>query len=68
MDTFEVFGIIIISIFTLFLLSIAPLAYYSSCRVSEIYNEQNQTHYTCGDFFWAGSQINGQTQTIKLEN
>ena len=41
--------------------------YYSSCRESKIFNERYETEYTCGDFFWASSQINQQTQTIKLE-
>jgi len=33
----------------------------------KIFNERYETEYTCGDFFWASSQINQQTQTIKLE-
>lgn len=43
------------------------VAYYSSCRNADIYNRQNNTSYSCGDFFWASSQINSQTQTIKIK-
>ena len=42
------------------------LGYYSSCREAKIYNQQNETNYSCSDFFWAGSQINLQSQTIRL--
>ena len=41
--------------------------YYGSCREARVYNEQNGTSYTCGDFFWADKQINQQTQTLRLE-
>ncbi len=41
--------------------------YYSSCREAKIFNAQNQTNYTCSDFFWAQTQINQQIQTIKLQ-
>ena len=41
--------------------------YYSSCRKAEIFNEKYGTEYTCGDFLWAGNQINRQIQTIKVE-
>jgi len=43
------------------------LEYISSCKEARIYNAQNQTDYTCGDFFWAQDQINSQSQTIKLK-
>ena len=48
------------------LLVFAPITYYSGCREAKIYNQQNGTDYTCGDFIWASEQINQQTQTIKL--
>ncbi len=41
--------------------------YYSSCKQAQIYNKGNGTNYTCGDFFWAGDQINNKTQTINLK-
>jgi len=47
---------------------IISLDYYSSCVESRIYNQRNDTNYTCSDFFWAGDQINQQTQTIKISN
>ena len=42
-------------------------SWYQSCRQARVYNEQYNTHYSCGDFFWAQDQINTQTQTIKLK-
>ena len=42
-------------------------AYYSSCREAQVFNQKYQTTYSCGDFFWAGNQINQQIQTIKVE-
>ena len=42
------------------------LSYYSACKSAHIYNLQNNTSFTCGDFFWASAQINSQTQTVKL--
>jgi len=53
-------GFIIFSIIIMF-------DYYSSCQEARIFNQQNETNYTCGDFFWAGNQVNQQRQTIKLE-
>ena len=41
--------------------------WYSSEVSARIYNEQNGTHYSASDFFWAANQINAQTQTIKLK-
>lgn len=41
--------------------------FYGSCFAAKIYNQRNGTEYTCADFFWAGSQINSQTQTINLK-
>lgn len=34
---------------------------------AKIYNERYETNYTAWDFFWAKSQINQQTQTIRLD-
>jgi hypothetical protein len=42
--------------------------YYSSCRSADIYDSLSGNAYTCGDFFWAASQINAQTQAINLNN
>jgi len=59
-----------VPIFLVFLgimfLTVIPL-WYSSCKAADIYNQQNNTNYTCSDFFWAAEQINSQTQTIKLQ-
>ena len=48
------------------LLPILALGYISSCKQAKVYNTKNQTSYSCSDFFWAGDQINSQTQTINL--
>ena len=68
-DFSEVFRMIFVGIILVILVAspIILLARYSSCRQANFYNEKNNTNYTCGDFFWAGDQINQQTQTIKLE-
>ncbi len=60
-----VFSIVSVVVIVVIVLVSAP-AYYSSCRSAEIYNDQNHTNYSCGDFFWASGQINSQTQTVKL--
>ena len=57
-----IFGGITILITPFFILLVC-----TSCKQAEIFNEQNNTDYTCGDFFWAGKQINQRTQTIKLD-
>lgn len=57
------FGKIIIVV----IISAISIVWYASCRSAEIFNRQNQTNYSCSDFFWAESQINTQTQTIKLK-
>ena len=64
--------LIITPIITLVILVVALtpfflLDYYSSCQKAIIFNELNQTEYTCQDFFWAGDQINSNTQIIKLK-
>lgn len=65
-DFIEIFWPILILIVIVFgLMSI--LVWFSSCKSSEVFNRQNGTNYTCSDFFWAGQQINSQTQTIKLQ-
>lgn len=43
---------------------IVGAAYYRACRQAEIYNTQNGTQWTCGDFFWAGDQINRGVYTL----
>ena len=50
-----------------FCLSIPLLGWKASCVSAKIYNQQNDTEWTCGDFFFAGSQINSQTQTINVK-
>lgn len=64
---FPVFVIIFLVVFPIVVIFFG-IGYYSSCKQAEIYNRQNSTNYSCGDFFWASSQINSQssTQTIKL--
>jgi hypothetical protein len=41
--------------------------YYSASRSAQIYNSMNGTHYTAGDFMWAGDQINASTHTVHLK-
>jgi len=36
---------------------LVTLFYYSSCREAEVFNKQNNTEWTCMDFFWAKDQI-----------
>ena len=62
------FGILIgfLFLFLIFLL-LSPLFYYDACRNARIFNQLNETEYTCGDFFWAKDQINQQTQTINIK-
>lgn len=43
------------------------IGWISSCKQKGIYNKINNTQFTCSDFFWAGEQINSNTQTIKLK-
>jgi len=71
--TKEFFGEILLPLLMILsimvILIIGPImgfCYYGSCKQANIYNEQNNTEYTCSDFFWASEQINQQTQTIKL--
>ena len=52
--------------FHIFILSITA-DYFSSCKKASVYNVINKTNYSCSDFFWAGDQINSQTQTIKIK-
>jgi hypothetical protein len=51
----------------IFVASSPLLVYYSNCREARVFNSLNGTKFTCGDFFWAGEQINTRTQTINLE-
>lgn len=55
---------------TLVVTSIALLTIVTaktSCVSAKIYNQQNNTQWTCSDFFWASNQINSNSQTIKLK-
>jgi len=52
---------------TIVVIPVGILEYISSCKQADIYNEKYQANYTCSDFFWAGDQINTQTQIIQLE-
>ena len=61
----KVSGIIIGFLVVIFLLICIPI-WFSSCRSARIYNQRNNASYTCSDFFWAGDQVNSQSQTIKL--
>lgn len=45
---------------------VAIPVWFSACASARIYNQQNNTSYSCGDFFWAADQINSSTQTIKI--
>jgi len=58
--------VILIIMVSVILLPFFALSYISSCKQVNVYNTKNQTSYSCSDFFWAGSQINSQTQTINL--
>ncbi len=50
----------------LFLFCIPFAVYYSACKQAEVYNKSHYPNYSCSDFFWAGKQINSQTQTVNL--
>jgi fatty-acid desaturase len=58
-------GLIVIVSVILGLISIP--VYYASCRSARVFNTQNNTEYSCGDFFWAVDQINTHTQTIEIK-
>lgn len=69
-DILEVIGQIVAILFAISVGIGAPIcgvAYYSACRSADIYNAQHHTAYTCSDFFWAGDQINAQTQTVHIQ-
>ena len=59
--------VLVSSLFILMMGLVFGAGYKSACVRASIYNKQNQTEYTCSDFFWAESQINSQTQTIKIK-
>lgn len=61
----EVFLPVFIITVVAIVIVVAPI-YYSSCKEAKIFNNQNGTTWTCSDFFWAGKQINSQTQSINL--
>ncbi len=60
-------GLLVLIVMFIIFTPIAIVDYYSSCREAKIYNDRNNTNFSCGDFFWAEDQINTQTQTIKLD-
>lgn len=60
---------ILAAIAIILLAIVAPiviLGWVSSCKSADIYNGQNDTHYTCSDFFWAAGQINSNTETLNV--
>jgi hypothetical protein len=54
-------------IFTLFVLPAVTLCWYQAKVEAQIYNQINGTTWTTNDFFWAGGQINSQTQTVRIK-
>jgi hypothetical protein len=63
----DIFIFLYVSFAICAIIGIPFMLWKSSCTEAEIFNERNQTNYTCGDFFWGGNQINSQFQTIKIE-
>jgi hypothetical protein len=59
--------IIIMGFFVLFLSIFTLIIYKKSCMSASIYNQQNNTSWTCSDFIWASKQINSNTQIIKIK-
>lgn len=57
----------LIVIFAIVIMFVGPLNYYTSLRQARVYNEINGTDFDAWDFFWAGSQINSNTQTLDLK-
>ena len=66
-EAFIITPILILVVVVAVLTPLLAIDYYSSCQEAIIFNELNQTEYTCKDFFWAREQINSSTQTIKLK-
>ena len=62
----EVILPVILLLIGAFLFIFIPL-WFGSCYQAKIYNQKNNTNYSCMDFLWASDQINQQTQTIKIE-
>lgn len=58
---------VLLVVFVIVAIPVLSIGYVSSCKQATIYNTQNGTEWTCGDFFWAGEQINSSTNTIKLQ-
>lgn len=58
--------ILMIIAIAMMLVIIGPFIWMISCKSADIYNKTHNTHWTCSDFFWAGDQINTQSQTIHL--
>lgn len=67
-DSFFVGVILPMTVFMIIIISIGLLfSWKSSCISAKLYNSQNDTSYTCSDFFWASEQINSQSQTINIK-
>ncbi len=64
---FLVFFGCVITLMAVIFACVVPIARHQSCRQAEIYNRINGTSWTCGDFFWAGDQINSRSSTIQLK-
>ena len=68
---FLTIGGVVVGVMSVILIAILVIVsiptYYSSCREAQVFNQKYQTTYSCGDFFWAGNQINQQIQIIKVE-
>ena len=60
-------GSIFIGIFAFCVITGVSIGWKSACVSADIYNRQNNTSWTCDDFFWAGTQINSSSQTIKIK-
>jgi hypothetical protein len=45
---------------------VGGILYYKACRQADVYNLRHGTTWSCGDFFWARTQINSETKTLEL--
>lgn len=64
----EDIGWVLVKFILVMMFFVIVISYFTSCKKIEVYNRINNTHWSCSDFFWAGEQINIQTQTINLNN
>ena len=61
---FKILGTVL-ALFVIGLIIYLPFYLWKSYSIeARIYNERNETSYSWSDFFFAGNQINQQTQTI----